>query len=198
MSKIHNKYEILKDLNDLYYAEGLHHGRWEDEEQMDSSAEQYLATMVALAEKYEIEYDKDLSNYIVDEEYEAECYTMERMGSEIFLILEEMLADLLEIYKLERTQNLISCETAKEQELATLEKILRDYREENYNNMYVLIMNYLGHVPHYCGHKGLVYRLLNNFTYSLEKKAKGTLTEENDGFVKFVQSRISHVKDDFS
>lgn len=95
-----------------------------------------------------------------------------------------------------RTQNLISCSSMKKQEIATLEKILRDYEACNYNNMYVLIMNYLGHVDHYCGHEGLVYRLLNNFTYSLEKKAKGELTEDNDNFVKFVESRIVHVRDD--
>lgn len=96
-----------------------------------------------------------------------------------------------------RTNNLISCSSAKEQELATLEKILSDYENENYNNMYVLITNYLGHVNHYCGHEGLVYRLLNNFTFSLEKKAKGTLTKDNDTFVDFVKGRIIHVKEDF-
>lgn len=95
-----------------------------------------------------------------------------------------------------RSSNLLSGKSAKEQELAALRKILNDYENENYNNMYVLIMNYLGHVPHYCGHKGLVYRLLNNFTFSLEKKAKGTLTEENDNFKKFVEGRIVHVEDD--
>lgn len=94
-----------------------------------------------------------------------------------------------------RTGNLLSCKTPKEQELATLEKILDDYKNENYNNMYVLIMNYLGHVPHYCGHEGLVYRLLNNFTFSLEKKARGEL-ENKDNFIEFVNSRIRHVKDD--
>lgn len=94
------------------------------------------------------------------------------------------------------TKNLITCSSKKEQEIATLEKILRDYEQENYNNMYVLIMNYLGHVNHYCGHEGLVYRLLNNFTFSLEKKAKGELTEDNDNFVEFVKSRIIHVRDD--
>ena len=95
-----------------------------------------------------------------------------------------------------RTSNLLSCKSPQEQEIAALEKILDDYYNENYNNMYVLIMNYLGHVSHYCGHEGLVYRLLNNFTFSLEKKAKGELTEDNDGFVSFVNSRIRHVKDD--
>ena len=95
-----------------------------------------------------------------------------------------------------RSGNLLSCKTPQEQELAALEKILSDYKNENYNNMYVLIMNYLGHVNHYCGHEGLVYRLLNNFTFSLEKKAKGELTEENDNFIHFVKSRIRHVEDD--
>lgn len=95
-----------------------------------------------------------------------------------------------------RSGNLLSCKTPQEQELAALEKILDDYKNENYNNMYVLIMNYLGHVPHYCGHEGLVYRLLNNFTFSLQKKARGELTEDNDNFVDFVESRIRHVKDD--
>lgn len=95
-----------------------------------------------------------------------------------------------------RTSNLLSCKEAYEQEIAALEKILSDYEDENYNNMYVLIMNYLGHVPHYCSHEGLVYRLLNNFTFSLEKKAKGTLTEENDGFKSFVEGRIKHIKYD--
>lgn len=95
-----------------------------------------------------------------------------------------------------QTNNLITCHSKKEQELSTLRKILSDYENENYNNMYILIMNYLGHVDHYCGHEGLVYRLLNNFTFSLEKKAKGELTEENDNFVHFVKSRIRHVEDD--
>ncbi len=96
-----------------------------------------------------------------------------------------------------KTSNLLSCKSPQEQELAALKKILKNYHDKDYNNMYILIMNYLGHVNHYCGHEGLVYRLLNNFTYSLEKEAKGELTEENDNFVKFVKSRIIHVRDDF-
>ena len=94
------------------------------------------------------------------------------------------------------SKNLITCEKQYEQELVALEKILKDYEEKNYNNMYVLIMNYLGHIDHYCGHEGLVYRLLNNFTFSLEKEAKGKLTDENDGFNDFVKGRISHIKYD--
>lgn len=94
------------------------------------------------------------------------------------------------------TRNLLSCKEPYEQEIAALEKILSDYEEENYNNMYVLIMNYLGHVEHYCGHEGLVYRLLNNFTFSLEKRAKGKLTEENDSFKDFVIGRIKSIEFD--
>ena len=96
-----------------------------------------------------------------------------------------------------QTNNLLSCRSAQEQEIAALEKILDDYENERYNNMFVLIMNYLGHVSHYCGHEGLVYRLLNNYTFSLEKKAKDKLTDENDTFKDFVKSRIYHVKNDF-
>ena len=95
-----------------------------------------------------------------------------------------------------QSKNLLSCKKPYEQELATFEKILSDYENKNYNNMYVLIMNYLGHIDHYCGHEGLVYRLLNNFTFSLEKEAKGILTEENDGFKDFVKGRIERIKFD--
>lgn len=95
-----------------------------------------------------------------------------------------------------KTQNLLSCKSKKEQEIASLEKILDDYYNKNYNNMYILIMNYLGHVNHYCGHEGLVYRLLSNFTFSLEKESKDELTKDNDSFVKFVKNRIHHVKND--
>ena len=94
------------------------------------------------------------------------------------------------------TQNLLSCKEPWEQEIAALEKILDDYENRRFNNMYILIMNYLGHVNHYCGHEGLVYRLLNNFTFSLEKEARGELTEENDSFKNFVKSRIRGVKSD--
>ena len=87
--------EVLKDLCDLHFAEGLHTGKWENEEAMDESAEEYLATMIMLAEKYNLTYDKDLSNYIEDEEYEAECYTMDRMGFEVREIVEKHLLEKL-------------------------------------------------------------------------------------------------------
>lgn len=95
-----------------------------------------------------------------------------------------------------RSSNLVSGKEPYEQEIIALEKILSDYKNENYNNMYVLIMNYLGHVPHYCSHEGLVYRLLNNFTFTLEKRAKGKLEEGEDSFVNFVQGRINSIKFD--
>ena len=92
---MYDKKRVLKDLCDLHYANGLHSGRWEDEGRMDSSAEEYLATMIMFAEEYNIEYDKDLSHYIEDEEYEAECYTMDRMGFEIQEMVEKKLLDIL-------------------------------------------------------------------------------------------------------
>ena len=93
-----------------------------------------------------------------------------------------------------RTKNLLSDKNNVEQELAALEKILNDYENKNYNNIYVLIMNYLGHIPYYCSHQGLIYRMLNNFTFSLEKEAKGTLTDKNDSFKSFVQNMINEIK----
>lgn len=87
--------EVLRDLCDLHFAEGLHTGKWEDEDAMDESAEEYLETMTMLADKYHLEYDKNLLNYIEDEEYEAECYTMDRMGFEVREIVEKHLLEIL-------------------------------------------------------------------------------------------------------
>lgn len=89
-----DKKKALRDICDLYYAQGLHSGRWEDELMMDASAEEYLATMVTFAEAYEIEYDKDLSHYIQDEG-EAECYTMDAMGYELFILVEKKILNIL-------------------------------------------------------------------------------------------------------
>lgn len=90
-----DKKRALKDLCDLYYAQGYHSGRWTDEAQMDSTAEEYLATMVTFAREYDIIFDEELSHYIEDEEYEAECYTMDRMGYEIFILVEKHLLEIL-------------------------------------------------------------------------------------------------------
>ena len=90
-----DKKKALRDICDLYYAYGLHGGRWETEALMDSTAEEFLATMVMFAEAYNVEYDKELSHYIQDEEYEAECYTMDTMGYEIFALVEKKLLDIL-------------------------------------------------------------------------------------------------------
>lgn len=89
-----------------------------------------------------------------------------------------------------RSNNLISCESEEKQELATLKKILSDYENKNYHNMYILIMNYLGHTNHYCGHEGLVYRLLDNFTYMLENPKE----PKDDSFIRFVKNRIYNVE----
>ena len=90
-----DKKRALKDLCDLHYAQGLHSGRWENELAMDSSAEEYVKTMKTFADEYNIIYDDDLSHYIEDEEYEAECYTMDRMGYEIFILVEKHLVEIV-------------------------------------------------------------------------------------------------------
>lgn len=86
--------ETLRDLCDLHYANGLHTGRWEDELGREESSEEYLATMVSLAEKYHIEYDKNLTNYIDDED-DPEYMAMDRMGFEVQEIVEKHLLEIL-------------------------------------------------------------------------------------------------------
>lgn len=86
--------EILRDLCDLHYANGLHTGRWEDEYAKEESSEEYLATMVALAEKYHLSYDKNLENYIDDED-DPEYMAMDAMGFEIQEIVEKHLLEIL-------------------------------------------------------------------------------------------------------
>lgn len=80
---MYKKDQYLADLVHLKFEEGLHCGRWEDEAYMDETAENYLHEMKKLADKYNIEYIDDLSHYIQDEEYEAECYTMDYMAEEL-------------------------------------------------------------------------------------------------------------------
>jgi len=90
-----DKKRALKDLCDLYYEQGYHSGRWTDELQMDATSEEYLETMKKFAETYEIEYDDDLSHYVQDYEYEAECYTMDAMGYDLFQTIKKKLLDII-------------------------------------------------------------------------------------------------------
>ena len=83
INKMYKESSYLPDLVHLKFEEGLHCGRWEDEGAMDESAEHYLHEMKELADKYNIEYIDDLNHYIQDEEYEAECYTMDYMAEEL-------------------------------------------------------------------------------------------------------------------
>lgn len=80
--------DLLNDLRHINYVEGLHHGRWEDESAMDESADEYLKEMKRVADKYCIEYINDLDAYIEDLEYESECYTKDRMASELRELIE--------------------------------------------------------------------------------------------------------------
>ena len=93
-----DKKRVIKDLCDLNYTFGLFSGRWEEENKMDMAAEEYLETMRLFADEYKIEYDKELSHYIEDEEYEAECYTMMYMADSIYDKVKEKLLTILGIY----------------------------------------------------------------------------------------------------
>lgn len=86
--------EVLKDLCDLHYANGLHTGKWEDEYAQEDSAEEYLDTMVALAEKYHLTYNKNIEDY-VDYEDDPEYYAVDAMGFEIQEIVEKHLLEIL-------------------------------------------------------------------------------------------------------
>ena len=86
--------EILRDLCDLHYANGLHTGKWEDELAREESCEEYLETMVSLAEKYHLIYDKNLENYIEDED-DPEYNAMDTMGLELQEIVEKHLLEIL-------------------------------------------------------------------------------------------------------
>ena len=88
-------YEALKDLCDLHYAHGVHLGRWEYEPGREESCEEFLATMVSLAIKYSITFDKNLENYIEDED-QPSYYAMDTMGCELLRILDKKLLDILE------------------------------------------------------------------------------------------------------
>lgn len=89
-----DKKRVLRDLCDLHYANGLHTGRWEDELAREESCEEYLATMITLAEKYHLNYDKNLENYIEDEDNPEYC-TMDTMGFELQQIVEKYLLDII-------------------------------------------------------------------------------------------------------
>lgn len=188
-----SKLKAIKDLADVNYEQGLFSGRWEDEYAREDCVESYLDSMKKFADEYDIEYSTDLYDYKFDDD-EEDYELKEHMGYELFCLVQDKLSNIINDY-LVRTYNEISSPNPYEQEVASLEAILKSYEEEKYNNVFVLIVNYLGHIDHYCGHSGLVYRMLNNFTYSLEKKAKGELTEENDGFKKFVTSRLLHARE---
>ena len=90
-----DKVRALRDLCDLNYSYGYHCGRWTDDNQMDDSAEEFLAIMVTFAEEYDIEYDKNLSHYIQDAEYEATCYRMDEMGYQIYEKVKSKLVDII-------------------------------------------------------------------------------------------------------
>lgn len=86
--------EILRDLCYLHYANGLHTGKWEDELAREESCEEYLETMVSLAEEYHLNYDKNLENYIEDKD-DPEYKVMDTMGFELQEIVEKHLLEIL-------------------------------------------------------------------------------------------------------
>lgn len=60
------------------------------------------------------------------------------------------------------------CHNKYDEELYTLSKIKENYYDGHYYECTILILNYLGHVTHYCSHEELVYKLLTSLTFSIE------------------------------
>lgn len=93
--KEQEKNRALYDYKEIHYYQGYHAGKWTDNNQMDSSADEYLEKMKEFADEWKVEYDPNLSHYITDNQYEAECYTKDKMGYEIFLIVTKKLLDII-------------------------------------------------------------------------------------------------------
>ena len=79
-----------------------------------------------------------------------------------------------------------NCYNKYDEELYTLKSIRENYYNGHYYECTILILNYLGHVTHYCSHEELVYKLLTSLTYSIE-------TDPID-FPQFIGRLIQNVK----
>ena len=88
-----DKKEVIEDLIELKYYQGYHCGRWENEQDREDSAEEYLKKMKEFAEKYNIQYDDDLNNYADEDDWLF--YKQDEMGCAIKDKLEEHLTNLL-------------------------------------------------------------------------------------------------------
>lgn len=64
------------------------------------------------------------------------------------------------------------CHNKYDEELYTLNSIKENYYNGHYYECTILILNYLGHVTHYCSHEDLVYKLLTSLSYSIETDPK--------------------------
>lgn len=64
--------------------------------------------------------------------------------------------------------NEFGCKNKYDEERYTLKKLEENYKNGHYYECTILIMNYLGHIEHYCTHEQLVYNLLTSLTYSIE------------------------------
>lgn len=89
MKKKHTLEQLLKDLCDIHYEQGIHSGLWEDELNHESSANNYLEKMKMFADEYNIEYYDDVKDNFNPETWEEEfgddmiCYAEDELGFDL-------------------------------------------------------------------------------------------------------------------
>lgn len=64
------------------------------------------------------------------------------------------------------------CYDKYDEEQYTLQSIKENDLNGHYHECTILILNYLGHVNHYCTHEDLIYKLLISLSYSIERDPK--------------------------
>lgn len=88
--------------------------------------------------------------------------------------------------------NLISG-TPKEQELATLERIKEYYVEDDLKEAFILIVNYLNHLPHYKEPNSLIYSLISSMLYNYQLK-RDNKAPSKDSFINYLDHLIQDVQ----
>lgn len=87
-----DKIKVLNDLIELSVNRGLHNGRWEDEYNREFSVEEYVRSMKAFADKYDVEYDDNVENYRGEDGIE---YDKDEMGFAICSKVQDKMINII-------------------------------------------------------------------------------------------------------
>ena len=74
-----------------------------------------------------------------------------------------------------RTRNVISSPSKVDQERATLVRIKKSIYAGDHPEVYTLVCNYLGHIPHYKSHEDICYTILELYMHDLKDSGDRTL-----------------------